>query len=738
MAEEYVRFLLFRIRFGEAELAIKYKVVFLNSVFLFAGVAAFGVAFMRFPDTPLLAASDFVYAGLNWALLLYLNANKDKVEVVSSLALLLTFLVMLAVYLLAPANPTRISLFFLLSASAFFLKGRRAGQMWTAAIVAAIVVGHFAAAGGLGYSGFDIFLTCVYLVALLLIFESYEALKDDQHRRIEEQEVRRASEERTRRLGEALQQTWQAIVIADTGLRFEYVNPAFTRLFGYAVEELVGKSINLLAVDETLQVNPEQAAAIAASKGAFGGEVLRRAKDGRHIPVLVNIAPIRDAQGRIINYVGTMADLTEFRQMQESLRESEEKFRSMSAAAYDAVIMLDENGVISFWNAAAEKIFGYAASEMCGRDLHQALAPQRYQAAYQAGFATFRETGCGAAVGKTLELEAIRKGGEEFPMEISLSAVRHKDRWLALGIVRDISERKRAEREVRAYLDEVTRANAELKALNSKLEQAQGQLLQSEKMASIGLLAAGVAHEINNPIGFVNSNLGTLGSYVGDFLRLINAYEKAEELLRDREDAFAGVGAVKRDVDIAYEKEDVVSLMAESSQGIERVKKIIQNLKDFSRIDSEEKWSPEDIHRGLESTLTVVWNELKYTCEVRKEYGALPLVECLLSQLNQVFMNLLVNAAQAIEKKGVITIRTGVQNDSVWIEIADTGKGIAPENMKRLFDPFFTTKPVGKGTGLGLSVSYSIVEKHHGTIEVESVPGQGTTFRVRLPISQPR
>jgi signal transduction histidine kinase len=163
------------------------------------------------------------------------------------------------------------------------------------------------------------------------------------------------------------------------------------------------------------------------------------------------------------------------------------------------------------------------------------------------------------------------------------------------------------------------------------------------------------------------------------------------------------------------------------------VTKIVQDLKNFSHIESEDKWTVDDIHREIESTLNVIRNELG-ACEVKKEYGVLPPIEGLFSQLNQVFMNLLINAAHAIETRGTITIRTGTADDMVWIEIADTGKGIAPESLSQIFVPFYTTKPVGQGTGLGLSVSYSIIQKHHGRITVQSEVGKGTTFRIWLPI----
>jgi signal transduction histidine kinase len=274
---------------------------------------------------------------------------------------------------------------------------------------------------------------------------------------------------------------------------------------------------------------------------------------------------------------------------------------------------------------------------------------------------------------------------------------------------------------------------AEQQELIGKLNDTRSQLLQAEKMAAVGQLAAGVAHEINNPIGYVNSNLGTLGRYVGDLLGLLELYTHAEPEL-----PAAGREAIENrrdEIDLDFLRQDVVELVAQSREGVERVKKIVQDLQQFSRAD-DAKWLTTDLHEGLETTLNIVWNELKYKAQVIKEYGELPRVECLPSQLNQVFMNLLVNAAQAIETRGTVTIRTGRKDEQVFVEIRDTGKGIAPEHMKRLFEPFFTTKPVGQGTGLGLSLSYRIIQRHGGRIEVESEPGRGTVFRVWVPVRQ--
>ena len=268
--------------------------------------------------------------------------------------------------------------------------------------------------------------------------------------------------------------------------------------------------------------------------------------------------------------------------------------------------------------------------------------------------------------------------------------------------------------------------------LIKKLEDAQGQLLQSEKMASVGQLAAGVAHEINNPIGFINSNLNSLRGNVDDLLAVIDAYEKADALLASHPELLAPISKAKAAADLEFLQGDIRSLIAESLDGVQRVKKIVDNLKDFSRVDTAE-WQFANLENGLESTLNIVWNELKYKTEVRKEYAGLPEIECIASQLNQVFMNLMINAAHAIAEHGVITLRTGFDENIVWVEVEDTGAGIKPEHLKRIFEPFFTTKPIGKGTGLGLSLAYSIVQRHHGQLDVRSELGKGTAFRVSLP-----
>lgn len=278
--------------------------------------------------------------------------------------------------------------------------------------------------------------------------------------------------------------------------------------------------------------------------------------------------------------------------------------------------------------------------------------------------------------------------------------------------------------------------NAELSALNAKLSSAQEHLIQSEKLASIGQLAAGVAHEINNPIGYIFSNFGALEKYLANLYNMLNAYEQAEST-HGNPNVLKDLAALKKKIDFEYVKEDIPTLMSESKEGIVRVRKIVQDLKDFSHVDATLEWQYADLNQGIDSTLNVVNNEVKYKADVVREYGVLPEVQCMHSQINQVVLNLVVNATHAMGSvRGAIIIRTGCDNTTAWFEVQDNGSGIPKEVLPRIFDPFYTTKPVGKGTGLGLSLSYGIIQKHHGSIDVQTEMGKGTTFRVTIPLKQ--
>ncbi|BFM12957.1 hypothetical protein R50072_31100 [Simiduia litorea] len=277
----------------------------------------------------------------------------------------------------------------------------------------------------------------------------------------------------------------------------------------------------------------------------------------------------------------------------------------------------------------------------------------------------------------------------------------------------------------------------ELESANDRLQEATAQLIQAEKMVSLGQLAAGVAHEINNPVGYINSNLDTLKAYLGDLWRLLEAYEALDDLIPDVE-LKRDLIVLKQHIDVPYLREDTAHLIAESMQGVLRVKQIVGDLKGFAHPE-QKAWQQEDLHQLLRSSLNIVSNELKYKCNVHLELGEILPVQCIAPQINQVLLNLLVNAGQSLPEFGEIVIKSGMNSDNtqVWLSITDNGVGMSAEVKRKIFDPFFTTKRVGEGTGLGLSVSYGIVQMHRGEIKVESREGQGSCFTLYLPIAQP-
>lgn len=278
----------------------------------------------------------------------------------------------------------------------------------------------------------------------------------------------------------------------------------------------------------------------------------------------------------------------------------------------------------------------------------------------------------------------------------------------------------------------------ELEAMNRRMKDVQMQLIQSEKLASIGQLAAGVAHEINNPLAYVNANLNSLKRYTDHLFGYVEGIESLREMLEGDPEIQQRLAALGQPLDLPFLKTDIVEIIDESRDGMRRVKQIVQELKTFSRMDDAHT-DEVDLHETLTGALKMVRHEIKHKADIVEEYGELPPVECIPAQVGQVFLNLLINAAQAIRYWGTITIRTGTEGDDmVWVSVTDTGVGMSEEDRKRIFEPFYTTKPVGQGTGLGLAVSFNIVSRHGGRIEVDSEPDKGTTFTVYLPTRYPR
>jgi PAS domain S-box-containing protein len=454
-------------------------------------------------------------------------------------------------------------------------------------------------------------------------------------------------------------------------------------------------------------------------------------------------APLYDTERKVIGAIETLQDVTARRKSEDALllhrTELEETVKQRSAelaaTARDLELFIanspigvafSKEGFIQRVNPAMADMFGYAASGIIG-------LPERAAYLSREDCESFAQYAADQiAKREPIHREMWMRRADGRPIWVQIDAHVTDTNDTAKGtwwMMQDRSDIRFAQEQLQVRIDE-------LDAMNHQLEEAQNQLLQQDKMASIGQLAAGVAHEINNPIGFVSSNLNTLRQYVDGLLGLSSACDAA---LAAPDDATVAAALLEKreEVEIDFLREDLPMLLNECAEGLGRVKKIVQDLKDFSRVDHAD-WQEADLNAGLESTLNVVRHEVKYKAEVIKKLVPLPPVMCLAAQLNQVFMNLIVNAAHAIADQGTITLSSGVDQGWAWVQVEDSGCGMSGEVQRRMFEPFFTTKDVGKGTGLGMSLSFSIIQKHGGTIQVRSTVGVGTAIRVWLPIQGPQ
>ncbi|GEM_PF-1100977 len=433
------------------------------------------------------------------------------------------------------------------------------------------------------------------------------------------------------------------------------------------------------------------------------------------------------------------------------LETSEERYRKLFDAASMAkmgivVIQNDSErkGVLKYANQMIVDLSGYSREELLSMTIKDIIAPDNYDYVWQ----LYTQNPLRSKLDAAYQIWGIDKKGAKIPLEISPGITEFEGKTALVCYVKDITEKLKTEKKLEEYRQNletmVEQRTTELQKTLSDLRDTQSQLIQSEKMASIGQLAAGVAHEINNPVGFVKSNLGAIDKYWKDVKKLIDCYQSLETVIGTKNvvnvnavlhNVLEDIDKTKQEIDLPFIVDDYENVINESREGMKRIIKIVSDLKDFAH-PGEGKLKYAQINENIDSTLNVIWNELKYKATVTKDYGKLPEVECYPQQLNQVFMNILVNAAQSIEEKGEIDISTRAFDENIEIKISDTGSGIPEENLTKIFDPFFTTKDIGKGTGLGLNVAYNIIESHNGTIEVESETGKGTTFTIRIPVEQ--
>jgi PAS domain S-box-containing protein len=402
------------------------------------------------------------------------------------------------------------------------------------------------------------------------------------------------------------------------------------------------------------------------------------------------------------------------------LEANESYARALFDAAEAGIVVVDlETGRIVDANHAAAAILGESVDDVIGRD----------GATYGASECCAR-VAAGCAHVERHEALLRRCHGQGIPVLVSAQAVSLLGHGLAVVSFVDISEVRAAQNELRA-------ANGQLEAALRQLHAQRDAIVQSEKMAGIGQLAAGVAHEINNPIGYITSNLAAISEYIDYMRTLLVLYRKLADLPQEsptRSGLEAELSAALAEEDIEFVLSDIDTVLTESIEGTSRIAAIVQNLKSFARDDTQMK-RPFDLNECVEAMVRLVWNELKYSCTIEKDLESVPHLYGHGGQISQVIMNILVNASHAIGATGgTITIRTRARAEAVELEVRDTGCGMVPAVIARIFDPFFTTKDVGKGTGLGLSIAHGIVTDHGGSIEVESEVGKGTTFRILLPL----
>jgi PAS domain S-box-containing protein len=618
-------------------------------------------------------------------------------------------------------------------------------------------------------------------------------------RQVTVSKVRMALRESEAKFRSVMESAIDAIISGDSEGKIRSWNSAATALFGFTEAEVIGEPIEVI-IPERFRESHQKGIHRVSSGGpshVIGKTVELAAirKDGSEFPVELSLATWFLDDKRY--YTGIIRDISERKQ-------AEQKFRSVTESAIDAIISADHTGCIISWNKAATNILGYTGEEAVGQRL-ELIIPERFHEAHRNGMARFTQTGDAHVIGKTVELAARTKSGEEVPIELSLSTWTVRDDRYYTGIIRDIGERKRAEEALRQSEQTLRDRTEELKTKNDALEETlnqlnemHNQLIIQEKMASLGKLSAGMAHELNNPASAAQRGAAqlqaTFSKWQGIQLRMAElklekkqvervmeldriAKERArkpsdlsalarsdleaalERWLEERDIETAGE-VVPALVNLGYDRRDlealakvftppqfavvidwlsfkyaIYSLVEEISLGTGRIVELVKALKTYTYMDQAPVQSV-DLREGLENTLIILHNKLKRGVTVVREYAEdLPVIEAYASELNQVWTNIIDNAIDAMDGEGTLIVRTRREDPWVVVEIEDDGHGIPKENLSKIFDPFFTTKGPGKGTGLGLNISRNlVVQKHRGQMSVKSNPG-GTCFSVRLPIN---
>ncbi|MGB5899028.1 MAG: PAS domain S-box protein [Geitlerinemataceae cyanobacterium] len=550
---------------------------------------------------------------------------------------------------------------------------------------------------------------------------------------------RKAAETQLMLFKHAVECSSNAIGMADPQGNHIYQNQAFSQLYECDTVESFNEFGGISAVFTDPSVAQEIIEALLAGE-SWMGEVKQRSRTGSILPVLMRADTIKDESGTVVGLIGTTTDISNLKKAQNALAESEAKFRHLVEGANDLIYSISLDAMFTYISPQATEMLGYHPSEFIGQS--PALWTHPDDLEFMTAFnLSIIETGKPRA---GVEIRIKCKDGSWCWITCNHSPIKDVNGNIVgiQGMARDITDRKAAELQLKQQATELENAFQELK-------RTQAQMLQSEKMSSLGQMVAGVAHEINNPVNFIHGNLTHAQDYVLDLLNLISLYGEYYPT------PVVEIQEKIEEIEIDFIIQDLTKIFQSMRVGTERIRTIVLSLRNFSRLD-ESEIKAADLHEGIDNTLMILQNRLKAksdrpAIEVIKNYGNLPLLECYPRQLNQVFMNIFSNAIDALEDRdrtrtgeeihqnpSQISIETELLNSqTARIRIKDNGNGIPEAIQKRIFDPFFTTKDVGKGTGLGMSISYQIItDRHQGSISFLSSPGNGAEFIIEIPTQQ--
>ncbi len=535
----------------------------------------------------------------------------------------------------------------------------------------------------------------------------------------------------------AIAQNPLSIIITDTRGVITYTNEAFTSISGYSQQEVMGRNMNTLKSGKHSKSFYKDLWETITSGKTWTGEIINKKKSGELFFEQATISPITGNNSKISHFIGIKQDISEQKKKQAELSLSEMRFHDMANLLPQTIFEMNIQGRIIYTNRMGFETFGYTREDFeNGVQATMLFAPEEREKVRSNMKNRLEDVPF-----DNHEYTGRKKDGTLFPILVYTSRIFENGTLVGIrGIVLDISERKEAEDQLQ-QLNRTLEQRVDERTLD--LVKSQQQVIQQEKLASIGQLAAGIAHEINNPLNFIKINFVTQQGNIADILSILNEYRAFTKQI-DSNTVYSSelqkLHSIEQDLDLDMLLADIPQIFAESQGGFERITTIINSMRNFSYKHALDEKVLFDMNKGIRDTLIISRNEYRYCADIETDLKDLPPVPCNPEQMNQVFLNLIINGAHAIASQkraanGKIKIATWIDSTSVYCSVADDGPGIPLEVQKHIFEPFFTTKKPGIGTGLGLSISYDIVvHKHHGTLTVDCPEEGGTVFTIALPI----